>query len=114
MSTDGATRRARARRRRGRAFLGAFASVVGALIVVGLVGAGVGTIQGPRATDVQVDPEAAVAASGSRLLVTTSQSLRTVDAAQVRVTPETPFTVLLDRVMRRILWLQQRKNWLHN
>ncbi|WP_438354896.1 hypothetical protein [Microbacterium sp. CJ88] len=93
MSTDGGTRRAHARRRRGRAFLGAFAIVLGALAVVGLGGAAAGTIQGPRATDVQVDPQAAVAASGSRLIVTTTQSLKKVDASQVTVTPATPFTV---------------------
>jgi hypothetical protein len=93
MSTDRGTRRAAARRRRGRAFLGAFAIVLGALAVLGLAGAGVGTIQGPRATDVQVDPAAAVAASGSRLIITTSQSLQKVDASQVTVEPATPFTV---------------------
>ena len=49
--------------------------------------------QGPRATSVQVDPAAAAAASGSRLIVTTSQSLAEVDASQVTVTPATPFTV---------------------
>jgi hypothetical protein len=41
----------------------------------------------------QVDPAAAAAASGSRLIVTTSQSLAAVDAGQVTVSPATPFTV---------------------
>ncbi len=78
--------------RRGR-FLGAFAAIVGVLAVLGLTGAVVGTIQGPRVTSVQVDPAAAVQASGSRLIVTTSQSLQTVEADQVVVEPAVPFAV---------------------
>lgn len=91
MSTE--TRAARARRRRGRAFLGTFAIVAVALAAVGLAGAAAGVAQGPRVSSAQVDPDAAVAASGSRLIVTTSQSLAEVDPAQVTVTPATPFTV---------------------
>ncbi len=49
--------------------------------------------QGPRVTDVQVDPAAAVAASGSRVILTTTQSLEKVDPSQVQVDPATPFTV---------------------
>ena len=41
----------------------------------------------------QVDPDAAVEASGSRLIVTTTQSLADVDPSQVTVTPATPFVV---------------------
>jgi hypothetical protein len=99
MSTDpgrsagSGTRRARSRRRRGRAFLGTFAIVVGVLAVLGLGGAAASVAQGPRVTDVYVDPAAAAAASGSRLIVTTTQSLADVDAAQVTITPETPFAV---------------------
>ncbi|MCW3493029.1 hypothetical protein [Microbacterium sp. SSM24] len=93
MSTEPATRRAQGRRRRGRAFAGAFALVVGVLVALGLAGAAASVAQGPRATDVQVDPDAAVAASGSRLIVTTTQSLAEVEASQVTVTPATPFAV---------------------
>ena len=97
MSTDsrrgGDSRRTRARRRRGRGFLVAFAAVLGALALVGGVGGVVAVAQGPRVTDVQVDPTAAVAASGSRVILTTTQSLETVDPSQVQVEPATPFTV---------------------
>lgn len=96
MSTDGmpqATRRARTRRRRGRAFAVGFAVVAGVLSIVGLAGAAAITAQGPRVTGVQMDPAAAVQASGSRLILTTTQSLSPVDASQVTVTPATPFTV---------------------
>jgi hypothetical protein len=91
MSTD--SRRSRARTRRGRAFAVAFAAVLVGLVVVGGVGGIVAVAQGPRVTDVQVDPAAAVAASGSRVILTTTQSLETVDASQVTVEPATPFTV---------------------
>lgn len=87
------TRRSLTRRRRGRAFVVSFAIVAAALTLVGLAGAAASIAQGPRVTGVQVDPEGAVAASGSRIILTTSQSLAEVDAAQVTVTPETPFTV---------------------
>lgn len=93
MSTDAGSRRARSRRRRGRAFAGAFAIVVGALAVLGLAGAAAGVAQGPRVTNASVDPAAAAAASGSRLIVTTTQSLAEVDPSQVTITPETPFAV---------------------
>ncbi|MCP2638243.1 hypothetical protein K0817_016945 [Microbacterium sp. HD4P20] len=93
MSTESGTRRARSRRRRGRAFAGAFAIVIAALGVLGLAGAAASIAQGPRITDVFVDPAAAAEASGSRLIVTTSQSLADVDASQVTITPATPFEV---------------------
>ncbi len=84
MSTD--SRRARARKRRGRGFLLAFAAVLGALILVGVVVGGVVSVaQGPRVTDVQVDPAAAVAASGARVILTTTQSLEKIDVSQVRI-----------------------------
>lgn len=91
MSTD--SRRSRSRTRRGRAFAVAFAAVLIGLVVVGGIGGVVAVAQGPRVTDVQVDPAAAVAASGSRVILTTTQSLETVDASQVSVEPATPFTV---------------------
>jgi hypothetical protein len=93
MSTDGSTRRTRGRRRRSRAFALAFAASLGVLALVGAAGAAIGIAQGPRVTDVQVDPAAAVSASGSRVILTTTQALREVDAAQVTVEPAAPFTV---------------------
>lgn len=87
------TRRSQSRHRRSRAFAGMFAVVVAALAVVGLAGAAASVAQGPRVTQVSVDPEAAAAASGSRLIVTTTQSLAEVDPSQVTITPETPFEV---------------------
>lgn len=93
MSTDATTRAGLARRRRSRAFLSAFAIVVLALAVMGLVGATASVAQGPRVTDVDVDPVAAAAASGARLIVTTSQSLAEVEAGQVAIEPATPFSV---------------------
>lgn len=91
MSTD--TRRGRARARRGRSFTLALTVVLVALGAAGLVGAVVTTAQGPRVTDVQFDPDAAVEASGSRVIVTTTQSLAEVDPGQVTVTPAVDFTV---------------------
>ena len=89
----GATRRARSRKRRGRAFALAFAGVSVVLAAVGLAGAAASTAQGPRLTAVQVDPAAAAAASGARLIMTTSQALRDVESGQVTITPATPFAV---------------------
>lgn len=97
MSTDrrGAapSRRARNTRRRTRAFLGAFGIIIAALAVLGATGAAVGIAIGPRVTSVQVDPAAAIAASGSRLIVTTTQSLAQIDPAQVSITPDVAFDV---------------------
>ncbi|KQZ85573.1 hypothetical protein ASD56_04460 [Microbacterium sp. Root166] len=93
MSTEPVSRRARGLRRRGRAFAASFGIVVAVLAVLGLAGAAASVAQGPRVTDVQVDPAAAVSASGSRLIVTTTQSLAEVAESQVTVTPATPFTV---------------------
>ncbi len=93
MSTEAPTRRTRSRDRRGRSFALTFLVVVGILAVVGIGGAAASVLQGPRVTSVQVDPEAAVAASGSRLIVTTTQALQEVDPSQVTVEPATPFAV---------------------
>jgi hypothetical protein len=93
MSTEGPSRRTRTRRRRLRLFLVGFGVAILALAVVGGAGAAISATQGPRVTDVQFDPAAAVATSGSRLIVTTNQSLQTVDPSQVEVTPAVPFTV---------------------
>src|SRR5688572_32732519 len=92
-ATSADTRRTRHRRRRGRVFATTFAVVAGVLAVVGLAGAAASVAQGPRVTDMQVDPAAAVVASGSRLIITTSQSLAEVDPAQVSIDPATPFVV---------------------
>ncbi|RLK52099.1 hypothetical protein [Microbacterium telephonicum] len=89
----GPTRRERTRRRRGRAFLGAFAVVVGVLAVIGLGGAAVTTALGPRVTSTSWDPQAAVSASGSRLIITTTESLQEVSPDQVTVEPAADFTV---------------------
>lgn len=91
MSTD--SRRARTRRRRGRGFALSFAVVLGVLALVAGLGAVVTVAQGPRLTDASVDPAAAVAASGARVILTTTQSLREIDESQVDVSPATPFTV---------------------
>ncbi|MDQ7877023.1 hypothetical protein Q9R08_03445 [Microbacterium sp. QXD-8] len=93
MSTDAFPRRTRSRRRRGRAFVVTFGVVVGLLAVLGLAGAAASVAQGPRVTDAYVDPAAAAAASGSRLIVTTTQSLADIDESQVTITPATPFAV---------------------
>ncbi|SDG52876.1 TolB-like translocation protein [Microbacterium pygmaeum] len=96
MSTEpggSATRAGRTRRRRSRAFLVTFTVVVAALAALGLAGAAAGVASGPRISSVDVDPAAAVAASGSRLILTTSASLEEVDAAQISVSPATPFNV---------------------
>lgn len=98
MSTD-ATRRGTRRRgaRRGirprGVFATTFAVVAGILLVVGLGGAAVASLQGPRVTEVQFDPESAISASGSRLILTTTRALAEVRPEQVTVSPATPFTV---------------------
>lgn len=93
MSTESRTRRSSARKRQGRAFARGFAVVVAVLAVIGVAAAATSVALGPRVTEVSVDPEAAVAASGSRVIFTTTQSLADVDPAQVTITPETPFAV---------------------
>jgi len=93
MATGTDTRRSRARARRSRTFAVGFAVVIAVLTAIGLGGAALTTVQGPRVTDVQVDPAAAVDASGSRVILTTTQSLETVAPDQVTVTPAADFTV---------------------
>lgn len=66
--------------------LAVLALIVGGLSVYSLT-------QGPRLTNVQVDPHEAIELSGSRVILTTNQPLAPIDPAQVTVTPETPFTV---------------------
>jgi hypothetical protein len=93
MSTEATSRRGRSRRRRSRLFFAGFGIAILVLVLIGGAGAAVSAMQGPRTTGVQVDPAAAVASSGSRLIITTNQSLQTVQPDQVTVTPAAPFTV---------------------
>lgn len=93
MSTEARTRRAQSQRRRGRAFASTFAIVVALLALIGAGAAAASVLQGPRVTDVSVDASAAAEASGSRLIVTTTQTLAEIDPSQVTITPETPFAV---------------------
>ncbi|MDZ8173030.1 hypothetical protein [Microbacterium xanthum] len=89
MSTD--ARAADGGRRLG--FAAVFAIVVAALAILAAAGAAISVAQGPRVTEVAVDPAAAVDASGTRLIFTTTQSLQDVDPSQVTVTPDVPFAV---------------------
>lgn len=91
MSTE--PRRVRSRRRRSRAFVAAFAAVLGVLAVVAGVGAYATVAQGPRVTSVSVDPTAAANGSGARVILTTTQSLREVEPEQVTIEPAADFTV---------------------
>ncbi|AZC12678.1 hypothetical protein [Microbacterium sp. ABRD28] len=93
MSTDRARSSERARPTPRRAFVLPFLIVAALLGALGLAGAAVSTLQGPRVTAVDVDPEAAAAASGGRLIVSTSLPLAEVTADQVSITPEVPFAV---------------------
>jgi hypothetical protein len=53
----------------------------------------VSLLQGPRISQVQVDPSEAIQVSGSRVILTANQSLQAIDASQVTVDPDVPFTV---------------------
>ncbi|WP_255305032.1 Ig-like domain-containing protein [Microbacterium sp. 3J1] len=78
---------------RNRRFLLALGAVLGILV---LVGAGLGAVsltQGPRITEVQVDPAEAIETSGSRVILTANQSLAAIDESQVTVEPSAPFTL---------------------
>ncbi|WP_314427476.1 Ig-like domain-containing protein, partial [uncultured Microbacterium sp.] len=78
---------------RDRRFILALGVVLGILV---LVGGGLGVLsltQGPRITEVQVDPAQAIEASGSRLILTANQSLTAIDESQVTVDPAVPFTL---------------------
>ncbi|WP_203137005.1 hypothetical protein [Microbacterium sp. JZ31] len=92
MSTD--TTRRRTRRRAGvRRFALTLVGVLAALAVLGGAGAAVSLAQGPRVTEVQVDPGAAIEVAGARAILTVNQALADVDPEQVSVTPAAPFTV---------------------
>ena len=78
---------------RDRRFTLTLLSVLGILTLVAGVLAVVSLVQGPRLSQVQVDPAQAIEASGSRLILTANQSLDAIDAEQVTVEPAVPFTV---------------------
>ena len=68
------------------AVLGVLALVVAGLGVVSLT-------QGPRLSEVQVDPAQTIETAGSRVILTANQSLDPIDAEQVTVAPAVPFTI---------------------
>ncbi|SDQ49916.1 hypothetical protein SAMN04487847_1630 [Microbacterium sp. cf332] len=69
------------------------AAVVAALALVGGASGALTTVQGPRATATNVDPRAGIESAGSRMIVTTTQSLVEVDPSQVHIEPAADFTV---------------------
>lgn len=91
MSTD-SRRGSRRARGRGRYTRGV-AIAIGALVVIGGAAAGTGLTQGPRATSIQQDPQAAALQSGSRVIFTANESLDNIDPSQVTVEPATDFTL---------------------
>ncbi|MGM7699188.1 Ig-like domain-containing protein [Microbacterium sp. A84] len=76
-----------------RRFLYTLLAVVGILVVVAGGLSAVSLTQGPRVSQVQVDPNEAIEVSGSRVILTANQSLQEIDEAQVTVEPATPFTL---------------------
>lgn len=92
MSTE-PTRRGGRRRAGVRRFALTMAGVLAALAVLGGAGAAVSLAQGPRLSEVQVDPAAAIEVSGGRAILTVNQALAPIDPEQVSVTPATSFTV---------------------
>lgn len=92
-SARGATGEAAAATRRSGRFTLTIAAVVAVLALVGGALAVFSLTQGPRLSEVQVDPAEAIVLSGSRVILTANQPLEAIDAEQVTVTPEIPFTV---------------------
>ena len=83
----------RAPQPKNRRFVTTILAVVGILVVV-VTGLGaVSLFQGPRISQVQVDPAEAIQASGSRVILTANQSLQEIDESQVTIEPAVPFTV---------------------
>lgn len=78
---------------RDRRFLFALGAVLGILVLVGGTLGFVSLTQGPRITEVQVNPKEAIESSGSRVILTANQSLATIDESQVTVEPAVPFTL---------------------
>jgi hypothetical protein len=87
---DSATGSPRPRNRR---FPLTILAVVGVLAVIAAGLGVVSLLQGPRISQVQVDPSEAIQVSGSRVILTANQSLQAIDASQVTVDPDVPFTV---------------------
>jgi hypothetical protein len=78
---------------RPRRFLIALGAVLGILVLVGTGLGVVSLLQGPRISEVQVDPKQAIESSGSRVIITANQALAEIDPAQVTVEPAVPFTI---------------------
>lgn len=69
------------------------AAIVGVLILVGSIGTAVVAFQGPRISQASVDPIGVADASGQRLVLTLNQPVNTIQADDVSISPEVPFTV---------------------
>jgi hypothetical protein len=76
-----------------RRFVLALVAVLGVLVLVGTGLGIVSLLQGPRLSEVQVDPEQAIESSGSRVILTANQALAAIDPEQITVEPAVPFTV---------------------
>lgn len=76
-----------------RKFLITLGSVLGVLVLGGIGLGVVSLLQGPRISNVQVDAAQAIESSGSRVILTTNQTLADIDPEQVTVEPDVPFTV---------------------
>ncbi|MGL3150111.1 Ig-like domain-containing protein [Microbacterium sp. A82] len=76
-----------------RRFRLALFGVVGVLAVIVAGLSALSLAQGPRLTEVQVEPAEAIELSGSRVVLTANQALEPIDASQVTVDPAVPFTV---------------------
>lgn len=76
-----------------RRFRVALLGVIGVLVVIVAGLSAVSLSQGPRITEVQVDPREVIEVSGSRVVLTANQALQAIDASQVTVKPAVPFTV---------------------
>lgn len=67
--------------------------VIAILALLGGIGAAVSLTQGPRISSVQSDPQGAITASGSRVVITANQALAALTAKDVKITPDAPHTV---------------------
>ena len=76
-----------------RRFLLSLGAVLGILVLVGTGLGIVSLLQGPRISEMQVDPAQAIESSGSRVILTANQALADIDPEQVSVEPAVPFTV---------------------
>lgn len=83
-----------------RRFWLALGSVLAVLLVVAAGLGAVSLFQGPRLSEVQVNPAEAIESSGSRVILTANQALSEIDESQVTVEPAVPFT--LDAAGRNI------------